>query len=238
MIIILPSNTPAISYPGNKSSNFTIPLPHTLFTPSSEKWKVAISQLYFPLTFYNFEREERITLTDQAGDVKVLHPNEGVYETREKICQVMSCDTLSFRPAMEEGGGFEFILPEDYQAINFSPRLAKLMGFPENLKVENGERKFRSSWKFDPWINFRTIYIFSNVVKSRQVGMKETKLLQSITPRNFDFGATVSKTFFPLDLLEVEGEVHDTISIQVTDWLEQPIKFRAGSVVAKLIFEK
>jgi hypothetical protein len=64
IFLVIPSNSQAESYPENKTSNFTIPLP---YHPESGKWKVALLEIQIPITFYNLDdsySRNRFTLED------------------------------------------------------------------------------------------------------------------------------------------------------------------------------
>jgi len=237
MYLILPSNALAADFPENKSSNFAISLPFVLFTPTKQRWKVGLMQIQLPLTFYNLEGDENIEVHTTDNENRQLSLPEGVYLTPEKLCAVLNgIGTGSFH--MKWRDGFRIKLEPQVTKLVLSLNVAELLGYPLELTKhmnvdEKGYISSRTS-VFDPWINFKVIFIECGLAEPVQINDSLRPILQSVTPPSHEFGDTFSYSFFPIDLLAVQGETHGVIRIKVTDARGKPIKFRAGNVVLVL----
>jgi len=237
MYLILPSNALALEFPENKSSNFTIPLPFVLFTPIKQKWKVGLTKIQLPLTFYNLEGDENIEVLATGVENRHLSLPEGVYLTPEKLCVVLNeIGTGSFH--MKWWDGFRIKLEPHVTKLVLSSSVAELLGYPLELtnRMNVDQKGYISSRNsvFDPWINFKVIFIECGLVEPVQINDSFRPIIQTVTPPDHEFGDTFSYSFFPVDLLTVQGETHSVIRIKVTDARGKPIKFRAGNVVLVL----
>lgn len=237
MYLILPSNALALDFPENKSSNFTIPLPFVLFTPTKQRWKIGLMQIQLPLTFYNLEGDENIEINTTSNENRYLNLPEGVYLVPEKLCAALNgIGTDIFHIKWRDG--FRIKLEQQVVKLVFSSSVADLLGYPleltNNMNVdEKGYISSRTS-VFDPWINFKVIFIECGLAEPVQINDSFRPIIQAITPPDHEFGDTFSYSFFPVDLLAVQGETHGVIRIKVTDVRGKPIKFRAGNVVLAL----
>lgn len=237
MYLILPSNALALDFPENKSSNFTIPLPFILFTPVKQRWQVGLMQIQLPLTFYNLESDENIEVLTTDSENRRLSLPEGVYLTPEKLCAVLNGIGMgSFH--MKWRDGFRIKLEPQVTKLVLSSSVAELLGYPLELTNhmnvdQKGYIRSRNS-VFDPWINFKVIFIECGLVEPIQINDSFRPIIQTVTPPNHEFGDTFFYSFFPVDLFTVQGETHSVIRIKVTDARGKPIKFRAGNVVLAL----
>jgi len=231
--MIIPSNSPAKSFPGNTSSKFSIPLSKTLLTPTQEKWRVGLMKAQVPLTFYNIENEEdKIVAKLENGEESVSYLPEGVYNTpRDIIKKIENFVSLKWE------NGFRLKMWPNVREITLTTKLSKLLGFPSKL-VNTEEWVVSGVRHFDPWINHRVLLIHCSLVRESQVGVNQYQILQSLVPVNFDFGQTLSREYFPLDYYEVLGNSHSVISFKITDVENHPVKFRTGNVVLTLHFKR
>lgn len=228
--MILPSNTPAASFPENKSSSFTTPL--RLDTPTAERWRVGLVHIQIPLTFYNVESDENITIEREDGQRVILHPKEGMYASPEDLADMLhECDLGNFFQ-LEWDSGFTIKLSQDTARLKFSTKLGRLLGFSGTLE---GKTDLRSSFnRFDPWINHNILLVLCDLVRPVQFNSDERPILQTLVLERFDFGETYFKYFAPTDYLDIQGDTHSQVSVQVTNLEGQPIRFRSGNVVLGL----
>lgn len=238
MYLILPSNALAPDFPENKSSNFTIPLPSILFTPSKQRWKVGLMQIQLPLTFYNLEGDESIEVQTTDNGSKRLSLPEGVFLTPEKLCAALNgIGTDHFHINWRDG--FRIKLEPQVTKLVLSSSVAELLSCPLELTdhMNVDEKGYISSGTsvFDPWINFKVIFVECGLAEGVQINDSSRPIIQAVTPPDHAFGDTFSYSFFPVDLLPVQGESHSVIRIKVTDVQRKPIKFRAGNVILGLI---
>lgn len=230
MYLILPSNSPALSFPQNKSSDFTIPLPITLPT---KNWKVGLAQVQLPITFYNVENEEKVVIENTAGDIEVLNLAEGIYENPQDLIKMLErcCkNKLSWRWNV----GLEVELLGDINKVRFSKKMSRLLGLPTSLESSRASSKME---EYDPWINHRVLLIHCSLAEPVQFNNSQLQILRAIVPSHFDFGHTCCSSFYPVDFLKVQGDAHTTVSIKITDIDQAPIRFRSGNVVVQLVLE-
>lgn len=232
MYLIILSNTPAHSFPDNTSANFTVPLTTPLRTPFQEKWKVGLLEVLIPNTIYNIEAGENIFIEFENGETSVFEIKEGRYTSVKKIAKHLDHRALHFTT---NRGGLCLTMSDDVKKINISANLGKILGYKHRDIFNNikGE-KIISPIQFDPWINHRILLVHSNLVKPSQVNDQQMNILQSLSPDNYDFHCNTNRTYFPPDYLEIQGEYYNSLSFKITDIENNPIKFRAGSVILLL----
>lgn len=233
MYVIFPSNTPARSFPNNKSSSFSIPF--HLTTPSEERWRVGLVHAQIPLTFYNVEAEESITVRLRDGSSFQLHPEEGIFTSPTRLAEMLTKGENRKYFELEWKPGFAIRLHTEVSGIRFSPRLARLMGLPTNLE---GKQHFRSSTThFDPWINHTVVMILCDLVRPVQFNEKHLPILQTLVLQQVEPGESYHHYPAPIDYMETQGDHHSSITFHITDVDGEPLKFRSGSVVLGLVFE-
>lgn len=212
MYIILPSNSPAVSFPDNTSSNFTIPLPRALETPSHENWKVGLIEIQIPITFYNLEEGEIIHVWREKGEKIEVPLIGGVYTSLDSVIEMIN----------HQGG--------KHLKLNWHGKVktpAERIEMPQKVAAWLEE-------KFEPWTGFNVILVQCDLIGPIQTNQRQLPVLQSIVPSEFKFGNCFTTTFYPIEFHKVLGESHRTISVKITDLDNNPLKFRAGSVVLKL----
>jgi len=243
---IIPSNSPAESFPDNKTSDFTIPLSEPLDFPKDEYWKVGLLEAQIPITFYNIDEpsDRSIVFKDEAGSFKEKIP-AGSYPTAlhvvreinkigirarwfdkffEKIIYIENIDTV-------------FIRLKSGQSIIFPQRIATVLGFPEVLSVDHGKKtQYFKSEKADSWKNFHYLFIYSDLVEDSILNSSLVPLLGTVTIKNTEFGTLQVKSFLSPELLKPRYEHYSAINFQIRNEIGQTVRFRAGSVVLKLIF--
>lgn len=226
MYVILPSNSPAESYPGNTSSVFTIPLLHVLHTPHSENWRVGAVDVQIPLTFYNLESENLIVKPYGREIVKI--PLEGgVYTTPESLVEMVNGRAGDLLKLSWDRG---FVV-ETTADVEIPDRLSSLLGLPKTLTSGRNESRMHS---FDPWLGFENILVQCNLIRPVQVNAQHLPVLQSVVPANITFGESLWTSFYPIEFHNVQGEIHKAVSVRITDLNDNPIRFRTGSVVLKI----
>ena len=122
--MIFPSNAPAKKFPGNSSSNFTLPLPYLMSTPLEEQWKIGIVQMFLPLTFYNIESNFRITVLLNNGEIKTINMIEGIYLDPlllEKMISNQQAGSNDFKVIW--GNGFSITLSKNTKKVVLSKKI-------------------------------------------------------------------------------------------------------------------
>ena len=230
MYIILPSNTPAFAFPENKSSNFTTPLPHILLTRG---WKVGLAQIQLPITFYNVEADFRIHFETDEETISV-HLQDGIYETPAQMISMLAA-CCGEQMSVTWDNGFNLTLGDRVKTVVLDTKLSRLLGVPTKIT----DKTFASlASTFDPWINLRLILVQCSLSTLSQVNDSQLPILRAIVIQNFNFGHTFCGNFHPIDFLDVQGEAHKTITIQLTDLDNDLIRFRSGSVVLQLALQE
>jgi len=229
--VIFPSNTPAASFPDNKSSTFTVPF--RLDTPAEEGWKAGLLHAQVPLTFYNVEADEFIAVETEGGTSRVVHPDEGVYTSPERLVEMLlRCSDRQLFD-LEWDAGFTIRLKPGVAELRFSPRLGRLVGMSGT--VRQGARS--SCKRFDPWINHKVLLVSCSLVRPTQFNDRHEPVLQTLVLLSPSFGGTYFNYFTPTDLVEIQGECHTAVTFRITDLDGAPIRFRSGTVVLGLTLE-
>lgn len=226
MYVILPSNSPALGF-DNTSSSYTIPF--RLDTPYAEKWRIGAVHIQIPLSFYNVESTESITIEKNDGDILVLSPEEGFYSSPKDLLKMLHRCGVSDHVDLEWDSGLRAKLKGETTRVKFSSTLRRLLGISSELDARTETRS--SSDQFDPWVNHRVFLVMCDLVRPVQFNNEEKPILQTIALGRIQLGETYFKFFSPTDYLDVQGETHSTVSVRITDLENNPIRFRSGNVV-------
>lgn len=229
MYVILPSNSPAPGF-SNTSSSYTIPF--RLNTPHAQKWRVGAVHIQIPLTFYNVESDETVTIEREDGQILVLSVEEGIYTTPKALFKMLFRCGVGNHIDLDWDSGLVVKLKDETARVKFSPNLRRLLGLSGALE-DKSVMRFTLD-RFDPWINHRVLLVLCDLVRPVRFNNEEKPILQTLALEQIDFGETYFKFFAPLDLLDVQGESHCTVSVRITDLDGKPIKFRSGNVVLGL----
>lgn len=246
-LAIFPSNSPAESYPENITSNFTIPLSDHLKFPTNENWKVGLIEAQIPISFYNLDdtEDQFITIKHEREVLNEKIPS-GSYSSAsdivDKINKIYDRFNL-FQKKFDKIYYIEvvhsvLIRLKQGQKIVFSPRIAEILGFPQMLELTDGQTKskvFRSKTG-DPWKNFHHLFIYSDLVENKFLNSDSVPLLGTVSIENFRFGSLVIKNYLEPELVKPRYSHYSSVNFQIRNELNQLVRFRAGSVVLKLIF--
>ena len=95
--LILPSNSSMDLYPNNKISHFTVQLPKQIDLDGS--YEVAISEIFYPHSWFNFETEDRIWLYygNQGIDAMTVLQEGSYPSAKHLIEELMNNLALEFR---------------------------------------------------------------------------------------------------------------------------------------------
>jgi len=232
-LLILPSNIEAASFPNNTSSDYTTSLLHPI--PVGKYNSLCLYEIHIPLTFYNVEDYFYINM-EYDGCCKTIYMKEGVYDSVEAFKKMLN-GVLEFRIIkckLTQDMKFTLSGSDRVTELILHPKLARLMGMAKT----RGAPPLTAKWHYEPWINHRIIYVHSNIIRPSFINEKKERILQSlILPEKIEFGENFSQTYFVLDYLKLEGEMHNCISIRLTDSFLDPILFRTGSVLVKLLLK-
>lgn len=246
-LAIFPSNSPAESYPGNRTSDFTIPLSEHLRFPKSEQWKVGLLEIQIPITFYNLDDsfDENIIVFKHHTERFVEKVPAGSYKSITELVREINKILFRFRLLKNfskvyyyESSNTILIRVKQYQTIIFSPRVAKIFGLPEELKVENPEsdsQVYRSQTA-DLWKDLHHLFIYSNITEDRIFNSSSIPLLGTVSIKNNRFGSLLVKNFPQPEVLKIRYDYYSSIHFEILNEAGENVRFRSGSVVLKLAF--
>ena len=246
---VIPSNSLAESYPENKSSDFSVPLPLHLSFPTKEDWKVSLLEIQVPITFFNLDdsiRENYLSLREGSLR-KVIKLSPGLYQTAEDLIEeinkhIKRTKLLNFKNLkLDDTSQKVYVQLKEDQKIGFSERLARILSLPRKI-VFNPEGKskqiFKSETQIDAWRDFHNLFIYSDLVQDRIVNENTAPLLQTVSVNNNEFGNLLIRSYFPPEYLKTRYEHYSTARFWITNEIGDRVRFRTGSVVLKLQFIK
>ena len=225
-------------YPNNTSSHYTTVLTDPIVVKETKS--VGLLGIQFPLTFYNVENFFYIKLITHNGKCKITYLREGVYENptvlKDMINIQLSHAHLVFKTATSSGFDEKrFVLEGNHniKEIELHQKLARLMGM-ESCRVESN--KMVGAYDYDPWINHKVIFVNVSGIQHIFSNNEPRQILQSVVlPRKINFGDTFSVTYDEPEYLQFEGERHPCLTISLTDYFNDLIRLRSGTVITKLM---
>ena len=244
--LVCPSNSLAASYPNNTTSKFTIPLPHQLEFEKHQGWKVAITELSLPLTFYNLESQENdIIFHTRTGKRRILVA-PGAYTSASDLVSAIQ-DSMKDTEGIPSSSHLAFLVERQKiylkvnpgEKIELSPRLSKILSLPEVLSNETPEIiHFKSDSQVDPWRNFHHFFIKTNFVENSIINETLSPILGTASLTQNTFGTLLVKQFFPPDFIRIPQEHYSSIEFEIVNEVNELVRFRSGTVVIKLRVER
>ncbi|MEO0902783.1 MAG: hypothetical protein AAFY00_12540, partial [Bacteroidota bacterium] len=162
-------------------------------TPIEERWVMGLLQIHLPLTFYNLEETECITL-DLGMQKKVLWMQEGIYESPISLQKMITTVSGEEHFSLVWDGGFRLQLGQETLGIRFTKRLARLLGLEEIITQKT---TYSLVHEFDAWVNHRIILIHCSLIYEVQVNNDNLRVLQSLVTGKKVFANVSPKLIFP-----------------------------------------
>ena len=121
-------------------------------------------------------------------------------------------------------------------AVELSPNLAHLLGFPTKINTNTfTATREASSIKSRP----RQLYLLSNMVQLTVVGKERIPILQDFLHRKSDIvGSIVERRFNPISYVPLQKTRLDYIHLQLVDENYQPVKIKDSKTLVTLYFQK
>jgi len=244
---VIPSNSLAESYPENKSSDFTVPLSYHLSFPSGQKWKVALLEIQVPVTFFNIDDsgQDNYLILKKGTHGETVKLSPGLYQSAIDLVQEINSHIRKIQIDFklfkhDQTTGKVYVQLKEGEAIVFSRRIARILSLPRKLRFSprgRARQVFKSRTVADPWRDFHHLFVYSDIVEDRILNGSTAPLLQTVSVTNKTFGNLLIRSYFPPEFLKTRYEHYSTARFWITNEVEDPVRFRSGSVVMKLQFQ-
>ena len=250
--ITLPSNTPAPEHPGNVTSNYQITLGEPLeFKDLS--YEVGLAEIIYCKSWYNipkpltkiyYSRKSKYQSQKQTEEVYLPITQDVI--TCEEIESMINATkprfiktTLKYDPKSKRFG----LNLNASERIYIHPVLASKLGFrTHDFRCDEKDLKpklaFVAEREPDVEAGLRTIFVYSDIIKSHVVGNDQLPLIRIITPKASSHGATIQESFNPIYYYPLARRYIQSISIRLATEHGDNIPFEFGDVIIKLHVKK
>lgn len=248
--IVLPSNTQTSVFPGNKTSNYEIPLPKALEFGTAT-WEVALVEVHYPHSWSNIRPPFLQVEFGVLGppDVFPREPfqhrariEQGYYKTVEDLVEeINSLKPEDFRGRLivSRVNKRVKVLLHDREYIRFHGTLATMLGFEESLVTNNKltKKMFKAGMISDIHTSMHNIFVYTNIVRETLVGDGYYPLLR-ILPVEGEHGMNIHKSFHAPHYHEIAFQRITSLRITMCDDQSQAVRFQYGKVICKLHFRR
>ena len=250
--ITLPSNTIAPEHPNNVTSNYEI----TLQQPIEFKdlnYEVGLAEIIYCKSWYNipkpmtkifYSRTHKFQNQKLTDDVYL--PIEKDVVGHEEMEALMNKSKPRFIKSVfkfdSKSKRFGINLNQN-ERINIHPVLAIKLGFNRNKfvwdeKSQLPQASFVAEREPDLDAGLRTIFVYTDIIKSHLVGNDQLPLIRIITPKKAAYGDTIQESFNPIYYFGIARRSIQSISVRLSDEHGDNIPFEFGNVIIKLHLRK
>ena len=166
--------------------------------------------------------------------MSTVNLQEGIYQNPIQLKDMLDICCAN-KLLVTWNNGFHLELLYDTTKVILCKPIARLLGVPPEITTKNFTSQIST---FDPWINIRIILVQCSLNAQSQVNHQQLSVLQAVIIQDFTFGHVCCRNFHPIDFIEVQGEAHNVITVQLTDLDDEPIRFRSGSVILQLVLQE
>ena len=243
--VTLPSDSSLDTYPGNRTSRFTTKLADRI--ELGDDYEVGLSELIYPRTWINFDNSNELYyISIITGDKEMTRYvfKSGYYEDgiafatdlnrqvhralldfpHYSILLRFTFNPTTLKMTMQNNSRSWVILSHDfYKFLGFTkvfPSNSRLMHASEMLDLNRGNN---------------LMYIYCDAASHSIVGDVEAPLLRVCNIKG-KFGETVRTIFTHPHYVPVARSELETIDINISDELGQPISFMYGKLMVTLHF--
>lgn len=239
--VTLPSNSSMEKFEDNTLSNYRVELNNDLHLPGGQ-WEVALSEIQFPMTWYNVKDSLRNYIEINK---EKFYVSPGFYESAEELINALN---IRFKEHGQNKLKLEYdriskrVITTNNDVtpttVVYGGDIARILGNVDTYQthLESGESS-NSLYLATSSAGFHAMYIYSNVVEPVYVGDVSARLLR-VVPIQGQHGDYKSIAFDrphykPVGL--VGGRV---IEIKICDDTGKKIEFESGKVVVTLHFKR
>jgi len=245
--LTLPSNSSVDYYPQNTVAQYTTKL-NSLIELDGD-WEVGLTEISFPFEIENVLEEECYFNISQRGSshtfMRVTLP-AGHYKGLEKLVSQIDISMkvrMGGSFAREVPVGFSFVKSEGrvrmsiYQnlCVEFSPVLARMLGFRHNVKYSGTSVLAERRMQFRSFV--RSIYVYCDLAEHVPVGDTKAPLLR-IVNRTSNDNENVHETFNPVLYVPLQKKCFDSVEINLMTDSGFPVPFRFGKSFVVLEFRR
>lgn len=250
--ITLPSNTFAPENPSNVTSNYNITLQQPMEFHDLN-YEVGLAEIIYCKSWYNIPKPLTKIFYSRTPKFQSQILTDDVYLPITK--DVVSCEemevllnkskprfiksTFKFDPKSRRFG----LSLNEHERINIHPVLATKLGFRRNKfqwdeKSELPQGSIVAELEPDLEAGLRTIFVYTDIIKSQLVGNDQLPLIRIITPKSAAHGDTIQESFNPIYYFGIARRSIQSINIRLADEHGDNIPFEFGNVIVKLHLRK
>ncbi len=243
--VTLPSNSSFAYYPNNTLNDFTTKLFKPIDLPG--EWEVALTEISFPLTYYNIVEpfnEIRYSGDGSADTLKTIELPPGYYHDLEELFVIV-------HDRMDDLGkaNIKMVLNKNTQKVRvrlknnafivLQPELAAMLGFvdqPSELLTLHILNTKEGDLPVDPSGGLHALYLYTDIIEDQLVGDAYAPLLRIVHTDNRRRGNIDVRTFHSPHFVKVRMNRFDTITVRIRRDTGEKIWFQRGKIVVKLCF--
>jgi len=252
--LTLPSNSSMDYYPQNTVAQYTTKLNSSIELDG--EWEVGLTEISFPINIENVARREcffKISTSSypHSNRVKITLPS-GHYTTFEEVATALRREQMNRLPRVPPVNDVsvndvpvyftydanvdrvKMLIMEPF-CVDFSPALARLMGFRHSTIY------CVSPWLAEDKMDFGStvcsIYVYCDLVEHIPVGDTKAPLLR-IVNRKSDGDENVHETYNPVMYVPLQKKCFDSVEINMMTDAGVSVPFNSGKSFVVLEFRR
>jgi hypothetical protein len=242
--VALPSDSSVQYFPENTLSGFTTKLPKEVQLNGS--WECGVSEVRYPLTFYNVVEPMIITKVGRAEHLEpTLRFSPGYYTTIDVVKRINTFISVERAQLSLDSHSGKINLKGGVYDLRMSSSLIAFLGHEFDQKIlENGvfkrEKIYNSLHTVASHRGFDTLFIYCDALAPRIVGDSNASLLITLPNANKRslFGDVINNRITKIRYFPVAKRRFHTIRIDIKTDVATPVRFEGGKVYIELHFRK
>jgi hypothetical protein len=259
--LILPSNSSLDYFPDNSLANYKTKLPQ--YFDLSGEWEVGLSEIQFPISWYNVSEKESHVYIRSMGIRKApdiwhdVSPPGGNYDTPEQLVaqineniQPLLRDIYFVYNSISKKISIKSPPNLFYTSFKITTTMADILGFdwrrhieiegddlyqdePNFIEINPQVEKYTADLVCDLRRGFYSLFVYCDLCEPVVVGNYKVPLLKTISLQGAD-GELVNRIYHPIQYVSLQRKQFDTIEVNIKTDAGQTVPFQRGKLLVTL----
>jgi hypothetical protein len=241
--LTLPSNSSMGFYPKNTAASYITQLRKPIVLHG--QWEVAMVEIHFPHTFYNFREGDNLIKVIKSEDVQsvIVDVQPDYYHDWPSFQAVLNKSlegsmAVGVGSLVDDSDGRVVFMAGDVSKIKMSPTLLHQLGYEPGTDIIAHPRSTRSV-NMDRGLP-HLLYCYCDIIEGQLVGDAVAPLLRIVNAQidKYMFGLRITQSFTMRMYVNVQKREFSEIQIDIRDTSGRVIPFAFGSSAVVLHFKR